>query len=139
MKIKIIKLALILIVAELITFADADKGYAENWKAYGVSDNYSAFYDAESILTPSEHFVTVWAKWVFTEKGSNDFEKTFGLKGSFGLMLWEFNCKEKKAHRLSLTYYSNDKKVLHHSNSLSDWIFIGPGQMIEFLYKEVCK
>ena len=139
MKSLLVKLGAILIGLAIFSYAEV---WGADWKLYGGTDKYLAFYDAQSISRPSKNIVTVWEKFSYTEKGVLNLVGKIGKKFenlSFSIHLSEINCAEKRHHLLTSTDYDNKGSVIHSDHSPSDWQFIVPESIGELLYKEVCK
>jgi hypothetical protein len=117
--------------------------WGADWKFYGGSEFILAYYDAQSIIRPSENVVRVWVKWDYKEKGVMDMVGRFGKKYenlSHSKNSDEINCVEKKIHFRSADFYDNKGELIHSfSDQSSAWVFITPKSMNEILYKEVCK
>ena len=72
-----VKLGVILIGLAIFGYAEV---WGADWKLYGVHENFSAYYDAQSITRPSKNIVRVWIRWDWTEKGVLDYGGEFWEK-----------------------------------------------------------
>jgi hypothetical protein len=117
--------------------------WGADWKFYGSTENYLAYYDAQNITRPSKNIVRVWVKWDYTEKGviilvGKLGEKFYNLNNSINLI--EINCLEKKFRNPSVIFHNNKGGVIYDLNDpSSEWNIFIPEVISESLYKEVCK
>ena len=135
------KLGVILIGLIIFSYAEV---WGADWKLYGVSEIYLAYYDTQSITRPTKNIVRMWTRWDYTEKGVLGWVGRFGKKFenlSYSIILEEINCFEKMERSPSMTHYNNKAEAIHTRTSSSppEWGFIIPESNTELLYKEVCK
>jgi hypothetical protein len=140
-----VKLGVILIGFVLFNYTQA---WGEDRMFYGGNDNYSCFYDLESINHLPHDVVRVSDYQFYTKAGKDLIIKELGGKYenlSYTKTLWEINCADKKFRFLSLTHYSKENnaiyswKLLYSSNSPAAWSSFTPGSLGEKLHKAVCK
>ena len=141
------KVGIILAVVAVTVFGFKEAG-ATDWRFYGRTDNYSCFYDLDSINFPSGYFVEVSEKQDYTKQGVSLMVKELGEKYenlSHLITLWRINCSDRKFRFLAVTYYSKEGrviyswKVLYSSEPAEEWSRFVPGSLGERLYKAVCK
>jgi len=95
------------------------------------------------------HFVQVWGKEVYSQKGREDEIQSRTKDGlsnagydklSYKKCLYEIDCNKQKISILSISHYNADNKELYASGSnVSKWFDIEPDSTSEHLQKEVCK
>jgi len=127
---------------------DCPKVWGADWMFYGRTDQYSCFFDVESIHRPSENIVEVSEKQNYTNKGVNFMVEALGKKYenlSHSITLWQINCTDKKFRFLSLKHYSKEGKeiylwkVLYSSLPPEEWSPFIKDSLGERLYRAVCK
>jgi hypothetical protein len=134
---------IITVVTGLLVF-----GYAEvwgaNWKFVRMNkggDN--CYYDADSIIRPSEKIVRGSVKIVYSEKSVKQEIERLGPSYkdlSYIIILWEMNCIEKKAAFLETTTYSKNEQIIKSIKvDTLTWASIVPDTIGEDLYKALCK
>jgi hypothetical protein len=136
------KLSIFLAATGLAIFAYA-VAWGADWKLLGISDTGKCFYDAEDVTHPSRNIVRVQRKIIYNGKGITEYVSEFGRAYEnldYSLTTIEIDCGNKTNRFLSLTFYSQDGKVIDSSNSPSkEWDVIVPETSTESLYKKVCK
>jgi len=133
------RVGVILIVLTIFSYAEV---WGEDWKFYGSTENFLAYYDAQNITRLSENVVRVWTKSDYTEKGVLNWVKNIGKKYenmNHSKILSEINCAEKTINNLSFTVYDNKGDVIISSHSSSELRFIIPDSVMDGLYQAVCK
>ena len=114
-----------------------------NWKLYVLNEEFSDFYDTNSITYPSMNIVRVRSMTVFTEKGVITNVRKRG-KGYANLHKWiilqEINCRDKINRIITISGYDKDEKLLTSETIDSNrFDSIVPGSVAQHLHKEVCK
>ena len=143
---KLIAVNPVYIIMAIVALAYADVSGAD-WRVVGVSDTYQYYYNADSITHLPENIVRVWNRAVFNQKGVDELVKELGSRyqeASTSVEVYEFNCLDKKARPISLSYYSKEETLLGSSNTGTlqiqmDWAPIASGTAIELVYRAVCK
>jgi hypothetical protein len=134
-------LGIVLIGLTIFCYAEV---WGADWKLYGEATTSRQYYDSESITRPSQNIVRVWVKLSYTDKGIINMVGKYGAKYkelSFALVLWEFDCAEKKLRTFSETLYSDNGGVLETSpaGATSEWKLLPPESMAILLLENICK
>jgi hypothetical protein len=117
------------------------EGWGVDWEYYGMNEEGSYFYDAESMKHLSQNIVRVFVQSVYTEKGVSHWVEGGGKEFDnldFSLIWSEFNCAERSIRHLQIVFYSKNGKVFYPINN-EGWHFFVPDSMSETLYDVVCK
>lgn len=142
------KAGIILAAVVALTIFGFKEAGTTDWRFYGRTDNYSCFYDMDSINHPSGYFVEVSEKQDYTKQGVSLIVEELGKKHenlSHLITVWRINCSDKKFRFLAVTYYSKKGeviyswKVLYSSEPAEEWSHFIPGSLGERLYQAVCK
>lgn len=133
---------LLLLAMVLGLLVSASIGNAADWKLYESNEEYFlAYYDTQTITYPSKNIVRVWERRDYTEKGVMNTVVRYGKEYenlSYGIVLSEFDCVEKKIRNLAATYYDKKERVIYYTDNPSSWTFISPGSIQDTLSKKVC-
>jgi len=121
------------------------------WVYYASSktleDKY--YYDDTSIFTDSEGAIRIWIKQVFSSKGKPHYIDTMKQNGyndykklekiSFVLNYFAIKCNEKRYNLIS--YYVRDAQGnnIDSGKPESEWNPIKSGDIMEILYKKICR
>jgi hypothetical protein len=134
-----IKLGIILIGLVIFSYAEV---WGADWKLLITLETEVYYYNPETLTNSSRNVLRVWLKAVFSKKGITEMVGTFGKRYenlSYGLLLNEVDCGERKSRFLSLLLYSEDGSVLGSEDSPDKFADIVPGSADSYLYKEVRK
>lgn len=123
----------------------------ENWQPYAKTEDYSSFYDLNSVQYSCEGFVKVLVKvTALTDKGKEkrirSIKKrklsTAGYENYlYTCELLEIDCKKKKIRSLLFRDYNSKGEVLNEvikSEKAMRWVSIPSRSPGETLYKTLC-
>jgi hypothetical protein len=142
MKSQSVKLGVVFFVIGFTIF-----GYAEvrgaDWKYLYADENYSFFYDWQSINKTSTGSILVWEKMVPTQKTKEEKVKKSEPKfqnWDYTLLLEEIDCTERKIKLLKWIDYDENGKPISISDmsKIINWEVITPESLGEALFEMVC-
>jgi hypothetical protein len=142
------KLGVILIGLIIFTYAEV---WGEDWKLYYKDENFSYYYDTESIKYPSQGIVKLQMKMVsINNKGRDELiqqRKRLNLiiegyeNFTHTTSVCEINCEKKMIGLISFYEYDKKGEILFsniYTANQVKWVPIPKGEMFELLYKVVC-
>jgi len=136
-----------------------ERGYCEKackfdlkWKFLGLDFEEAPgawFYASEIIASVSKGRVKVWAKYIYTKSEIEGMIESFSSRIpkikelDYELILFEFDCTQKKFRVLEITEYASDGSVIDDNKfPEADWEKLShlvPQSAKIALYKEVCQ
>jgi hypothetical protein len=134
---------IILAVVGCIVFFFCMEGWGADWKYYIGNEFGEYYYDAENLNRLPDTIVRVWTKEISSQKSVADTVGRLGQEykdlGHINT-LWEVDCIAKKSRVLAMAYYSKSNSLIDSADNLvTEWNFIIPDSMWEYLSKAVCK
>ena len=121
-------------------------GYcSDKWVRAANNDNNVIYYNPSSVkIDQQKKIINVSTKWVFTNKGKNEFSKNIKdndnkkLKDiNHSIILYSFNYKEWKCNIIAITEYNKSGKELYSDESAHEWRDIPPKGVINLLLNKI--
>ena len=136
------RLGIVLAISVLVLSGCA-RGWSAEWKQFFKTEYSQYYYDAETLVYPSEMNVRASVKLVFTDKGVQSTVETLG-RGygnlDYSIQSLEINCAVKTLNLSRVVAYSKSGDVISREEyTSSDWRPISLKTPYEALMKSVCK
>jgi len=127
------------IISSFIAFVSI--AYAANWTAYATTEQYTFFYDKNSLQKIDSDIVEVYVKIVYsTESGMRE---AISLKYNKPIVTevkrCAIDCKGRELKNLSNIFYASNGEVLDSWENSDKFHSIVPDSVTDQLYNKLCQ
>ena len=102
-----------------------------DWIPVAESKSYVFFVDKESIV--SSNVVRAWTKTLYKKP-----EQNRSKLGTYYLLLYECDCREKRKRILQFSMYFTDGTSESFNYPDAKWNYVEPDTVVEIIYKYLC-